>query len=65
MIWNQISSAPARQEVLVFDDGIICVARMEPDIWDENDEPIWIVGYGAEYGPKPSHWMPLPDPPER
>ena len=58
MNWHPIESAPADELILVFGDGVIHVAR----IWSDGDA---VVGDDIYYiFDRPTHWMPLPDPPK-
>lgn len=58
--WQPIETAPKDgTEILVFDDGAYIVTP-----WIEGDDQSgwWDNGF---MDPPPTHWMPLPAPPER
>ena len=74
--WQPIETAPKDGTILVFGqpsdlemDGAILVSYKGPAIysaaWDEIDEAFCLSG-GSWLGPfvEPTHWMPLPKPPE-
>lgn len=63
--WLPIESAPKDTPVLIWDTVYqkITVATMDQELEDRNGNTHWYPGYGAEYFPRPSHWMPLPKPP--
>lgn len=55
--WQLIEMAPKDgTPVLVYDEGAICIAS-----FSEDDEA-WIEVCVLD--PGPTHWMPLPDPPD-
>jgi hypothetical protein len=60
MEWQPIDTAPKDgQQVLVYEEGAIFISQ-----WvDNKDEGIGWWDHGIVL-PPPSHWMPLPDPPE-
>ena|SRR5579872_1661857 len=56
--WQPIETAPIDEEVLVFDGDEILIAY-------KNDDGYWIHSYTPSTERLlPSHWMPLPEPPE-
>lgn len=63
--WRPINTAPMRKEVLVLLDGKDCaVAYLESNgTWADWFTGNGIGGHDAELVGKPTHWMPLPEPP--
>jgi len=59
--WLPIESAPrdGTYVLLSFPSG-----RMACGMWCELGEPSWISFRGGRYEGKPTHWQPLPDPPQ-
>lgn len=56
--WQPIETAPMKRHVLVYWQGDILVADQDPQgRW-------WYCSTEGEYECAPSHWMPLPEPPE-
>lgn len=56
--WQPIATAPEDAEVLVWDEGAFMIAIRSPL------DAAWIdVGNGRTIEPPPTHWMPLPAPP--
>jgi hypothetical protein len=60
MKWMPIETAPRDANILAYDDGIIGEAAFINGYW-------WLCVTELEYGEtllKPTHWMPLPEPPQ-
>lgn len=67
--WNPIDSAPkgppSKAVYLLgfcpgeFNNPKACISI----IWWEESEQAWFSEYDYDKGVKPSHWMPLPEPP--
>ena len=65
MKWQPIEKAPYNEPILIYDGKMICVAVKR--IWDKQIywECVGATGYEFENDfNAPTHWMPLPDPPE-
>lgn len=60
--WQPIESAPKDQHVIVFN----AVAGVHEALWVEGHG--WLItqwaGQTGRWWPSPTHWMPLPEPPE-
>ncbi len=56
--WQPIATAPDDTEVLVWDEGAIDIA-----IHQDGEQWFGAVG-GIAIEPPPTHWMPLPAPPD-
>jgi hypothetical protein len=54
--WEPIETAPKDRTVLVYDEGAVFVS-----FWFEVRGGWWDNGI---VDPPPTHWMPLPEPPE-
>ncbi len=67
MNWQPIETAPKGQNVLVWSSGDVVIAQGAHGLWIATVE-----GFPAYYGysdetillTKPTHWMPLPEPPK-
>lgn len=58
MTWQPISTAPKDQAILGHNDGMIRIVMWESGQWVQ-------IGATIEAGWfSPTHWMPLPEPPE-
>ena len=60
--WQPISTAPTDdedREILVWDGSGCDVVRIW---WWDGGKPVWFNG---DVVVKPTHWMPLPSPPDR
>ena len=59
-MWQPIETAPKDEYVLAFEDGEFYKARYD------SAEEYWqsCCGQPVVYDPQPTHWMPLPQPPE-
>ncbi len=74
MEWRTIDSAPLNAtEVLVYDPTTrkVVIAWHDVDLNDWSGKPEWLTGSGDDFSTgmyytpvTPSHWMPLPDPPQ-
>lgn len=75
MEWQPIETAPRDQNVIVcrpypFGDGRrVCIARYDDDACNKNPRPYWRSS--GQWASKtqdrlslPTHWTPLPEPPE-
>lgn len=66
--WRPIESAPKDQKILVWARGYHWVAGWDDDRYAKKPRPFW--DYSNLWGKTgcretpPTHWMPLPDPPE-
>lgn len=58
MEWLPIESAPSGERVLVSDGVVVDCARTPAAL-----HPHWLCGIEGRSW-TPSHWMPLPDPPQ-
>lgn len=64
--WRPIEEAPREHgaEALLFSEGKIWLGYCEEFVFSENDrEFVWYTLDGIDIS-NPTHWMPLPDPPE-
>lgn len=59
--WRPIESAPVRKRVLLYQDGDIYAGRRDGkrSYWQS------FCGQPVVWTPEPTHWMPLPNPPEQ
>lgn len=70
MEWQPIETAPKDGTELILFDEMVCIGSWRND-WNFQDEPKqWFDNtfddYSCGYGStplKPTHWMPLPEPP--
>lgn len=64
--WLPIETAPKDTEVLVFMPGEGRMGRIHRGIQAKiSNGHIWMIGHHFAYDlSPPTHWMPLPDPPE-
>lgn len=77
MGWQPIKTAPKNEPVIVFAGNQQFIAWLqddETDVWHDGEEEsdfngLWCVtdnklGPFALRGTRPTHWMPLPEPPK-
>lgn len=73
MEWQPIDTAPHEIRILTIDESnYVYISWFGCDPNNENEEKEWLSGDGDDfscgyyYTPvNPTHWMPLPSPPER
>jgi len=70
--WRPIETAPKMKNILLFavsdlaDDGRVRNWKMDTGYWHTNAECWnWAGSQVRKYDVQPTHWMPLPAPPER
>lgn len=70
--WQPIASAPKGVPVLIYGRGMtglpeIGVAWQEQFHWQTTPswEPVGVSGYEWDFYIEPTHWQPLPPPPEQ
>lgn len=63
--WQPIKTAPKREAVIIYADGIVGEGDWKYYGEDE-DQGWWWANLDDEYGQRiyPTHWMPLPEPPK-
>ena len=61
MKWQKIETAPREQHILLFNGHWRGVGQLNDLHWD--GEWLWYGEGGEPVDPKPTHWMPLPQPP--
>jgi hypothetical protein len=70
MEWRTIETAPKDVEVLLYCPAQGCVrGRWDDDKYNRKPRPYWkndrtaLFGINATRADQPTHWIPLPDPP--
>jgi hypothetical protein len=67
-MWQPIETAPKDgTTILVWRWGRVALTKWDPDGYVKNKRPYWadfVMGKTRAQNTPPTHWMPLPDPPE-
>jgi hypothetical protein len=65
--WQAIETAPKDRLILAVDHGIIRMVHWDSNQFAKNPRPFWTWWSNSktcERNFQPTHWMPLPEPPE-